>query len=284
MLGVDFADIKRARRKIRAILGAASPRRVRPLHRRKSLGLSLHNIYETLVICWPTVIDAFAGRVTKDMCARAARVLGSTRSSKNSALRARASSGGENLGDPRRSVPGDEQPPVALRRARPLLDVLGANLRMLTKTRALLASRSSASALTQRRVHRDRPIVKPARARSESLADRQERRSPTALNVGLDRARREQARSKDRRAPPVQEGGLQSGARRPELRVLPITLSRDARHPAGARGAADRRTRASACATIHEPIDAAEYAKRGIKEGREALMKTVRAALESGLR
>jgi hypothetical protein len=35
--------------------------------------------------------------------------------------------------------------------------------------------------------------------------------------------------------------------------------------------------------TIHAPIDASEYAKAGLKEGREALMTAVRDALESGL-
>jgi hypothetical protein len=35
--------------------------------------------------------------------------------------------------------------------------------------------------------------------------------------------------------------------------------------------------------TIHPPIDSREYAARGQKAGREALMKDVRAALESGL-
>ena len=35
--------------------------------------------------------------------------------------------------------------------------------------------------------------------------------------------------------------------------------------------------------TIHPPLDAKEYAARGLKVGREALMKDVHAALESGL-
>src|SRR5689334_3438500 len=34
----------------------------------KSLALSLHNIYETLAISWPTVVDAARGRVTKVEC------------------------------------------------------------------------------------------------------------------------------------------------------------------------------------------------------------------------
>ena len=34
----------------------------------KSLALSLRNIYETLAISVPTVVDAVQGRVTKELC------------------------------------------------------------------------------------------------------------------------------------------------------------------------------------------------------------------------
>ena len=37
-------------------------------HSRKSLTLSVRNIYETFAISWPTVIDAALGRVAKEMC------------------------------------------------------------------------------------------------------------------------------------------------------------------------------------------------------------------------
>src|ERR1700733_10394047 len=36
----------------------------------RSLVLSLKNIYETLAISVPTMIDAFRGRITKDLCDR----------------------------------------------------------------------------------------------------------------------------------------------------------------------------------------------------------------------
>src|SRR5215510_12959504 len=39
-----------------------------PEAERKSLALSLQNIYETLAISWPTVVDATRGRVTKEAC------------------------------------------------------------------------------------------------------------------------------------------------------------------------------------------------------------------------
>ncbi len=34
----------------------------------KSLALSLRNIYETLAVSFPTVVDAVRGRVTKELC------------------------------------------------------------------------------------------------------------------------------------------------------------------------------------------------------------------------
>jgi 1-acyl-sn-glycerol-3-phosphate acyltransferase len=65
------------------------------------------------------------------------------------------------------------------------------------------------------------------------------------------------------------------------LRVLPVTLrgTRDILPAKGARSS----THAHIRATIHRPIDAKEYAMQGMKAGREALMRDVRAALESGL-
>src|SRR5687767_1165220 len=39
-----------------------------PEARKKSLALSLQNIYETLAISWPTVIEALRGAVTKERC------------------------------------------------------------------------------------------------------------------------------------------------------------------------------------------------------------------------
>src|SRR5258708_37851136 len=35
-----------------------------------SLGLSLRNVYETLAISFPTMLEAFAGRVTREVCDR----------------------------------------------------------------------------------------------------------------------------------------------------------------------------------------------------------------------
>jgi 1-acyl-sn-glycerol-3-phosphate acyltransferase len=65
------------------------------------------------------------------------------------------------------------------------------------------------------------------------------------------------------------------------LRVLPITLkgTRDILPVKATRTMPNAHVRV----TIHPPLDAKAYAARGLKEGRESLMKDVRAALESGL-
>jgi 1-acyl-sn-glycerol-3-phosphate acyltransferase len=90
----------------------------------------------------------------------------------------------------------------------------------------------------------------------------------------------EGTRSKTGELLPFKKGGfnlaLEAG-----LKVLPVTLkgTRDILAAKGTRSA----TKAQVRVTIHEPIDAADHAKRGMKEGRETLMKAVRVALESGL-
>ena len=65
------------------------------------------------------------------------------------------------------------------------------------------------------------------------------------------------------------------------VRILPVTL-RGTRDILTAKGTRSR-PRAHLRATIHPSIDPAPYAAMGLKPGREALMKDVRAALESGL-
>ena len=99
--------------------------------RPKSLALSLQNIYETLVICWPTVVDAFQGRVRKEECddRLASWAL---EIAKNSEYELEVA-GRENLGDRAESflVMSNHQ---SLYDIPVLFHVLGSNLRMLTKT------------------------------------------------------------------------------------------------------------------------------------------------------
>ena len=97
----------------------------------KSLALSLQNIYETLVISWPTVVDAFAGRVTMQECddrlaSWAAEI------AKNAAYELEVV-GRENLGTRGEAflVMSNHQ---SLYDVPVIFHVLGGNLRMITKT------------------------------------------------------------------------------------------------------------------------------------------------------
>jgi len=267
MLGVDFADIKRALRKNRAILRAV-PRM--PAARRKSLGLSLHNVYETFVICWPTVIDAFLSRVSMDECdARLASW--ASEIAKNAAYELEVV-GREHLGDRGEAflVMSNHQ---SLYDVPVLFDVLGANLRMITKSELFTVpifgpALKASGFISIDRSNRTRAMESLALAKAK-IAD--------GLNVWIAP---EGTRSKTGELLPFKKGGF-SLALEAGLRILPVTLkgTRDILPAKGARSSTNAHLRV----TIHEPIDASEYAKRGMKEGREALMKTVRAALESGL-
>jgi 1-acyl-sn-glycerol-3-phosphate acyltransferase len=64
------------------------------------------------------------------------------------------------------------------------------------------------------------------------------------------------------------------------MRILPVTLrgTRDVLTAKGVRSIKGKHVRI----TLHAPIDPAPFAARG-KEGREALMRDVRRAIESGL-
>src|SRR5208282_4596670 len=96
----------------------------------KSLALSLKNIFETLVISWPTVVDAFAGRVTMPECdSRLARWAAEI--AKNTAYDLEVV-GRENLGTRGESflVMSNHQ---SLYDIPVLFYVLGPNLRMITK-------------------------------------------------------------------------------------------------------------------------------------------------------
>ena len=236
----------------------------------KSLGLSLQNIYETLVISWPTVVDAFAGRVTMQECddrltSWAAEI------AKNSAYDLEVV-GRENLGTRHESflVMSNHQ---SLYDIPVLFHVLGANLRMITKAELFKVpvfgpALKHAGFISIDRSNRERAL--------QSL-DIAKKKIADGLNVWIAP---EGTRSKTGELLPFKKGGFNL-AIEAGLRVLPVTLSgtRDILPAKGTRSTHNARVRV----TIHAPIDAKEYAAQGLKEGREALMKVVRAALESGL-
>jgi 1-acyl-sn-glycerol-3-phosphate acyltransferase len=238
--------------------------------KRKSIALSLHNIYETLVISWPTVVDAFAGRVTMSECNRrltwwAAEI------AKNSRYELEIV-GRENLGTHHESflVMSNHQ---SLYDIPVLFHVLGANLRMITKAELFRVpvfgdALKHAGFISIDRSNRERAMKSLEIAR-QGVAD--------GLNVWIAP---EGTRSKTGELLPFKKGGfnlaLEAG-----LRVLPVTLrgTRDILPAKGTRSSPHAHIRA----TIHSPIDAKEYARLGLKLGRERLMKDVRAALQSGL-
>jgi 1-acyl-sn-glycerol-3-phosphate acyltransferase len=249
------------------------PRRAPDAARPKSLALSLHNIYETLLISWPTVVDAFAGRVTMEECDRrlaswAAEI------AKNSAydleVVGREHLGGDGHARETFLVMSNHQ---SLYDIPVLFHVLGANLRMITKAELFKVpifgpAIKHAGFISIDRSNRERAI--------ESL-DLAKRKISGGLNVWIAP---EGTRSKTGELLPFKKGGfnlaLEAG-----LRILPVTLrgTRDILPAKGTRSMAHAHVRA----TIHAPIDASAYAAKGLKKGRDDLMRDVRAALESGL-
>jgi 1-acyl-sn-glycerol-3-phosphate acyltransferase len=181
--------------------------------KRKSIALSLHNIYETLVISWPTVVDAFAGRVTMSECNRrltwwAAEI------AKNSRYELEIV-GRENLGTHHESflVMSNHQ---SLYDIPVLFHVLGANLRMITKAELFRVpvfgdALKHAGFISIDRSNRERAMKSLEIAR-QGVAD--------GLNVWIAP---EGTRSKTGELLPFKKGGfnlaLEAG-----LRVLPVTF------------------------------------------------------------
>jgi 1-acyl-sn-glycerol-3-phosphate acyltransferase len=236
----------------------------------KSLGLSLHNIYETLRISWPTVVDAFAGRVTKEACdARLASWADEI--AKNAGYELEVV-GRENQGTHHETflVMSNHQ---SLYDIPVLFRVLGPNLRMITKTELFAVpifgpAMREAGFIAIDRSNRQRALESLEVAK-KAMAD--------GTNVWIAP---EGTRSKTGHLLPFKKGGFNL-AIEAGLRVLPITLrgTRDILPAKGTRSMHGAKVRA----TIHPPIDAREYAGDK-KKGRDELMAKVRAALESGLR
>jgi 1-acyl-sn-glycerol-3-phosphate acyltransferase len=238
--------------------------------RTKSLALSLQNVYETLVISWPTVVDALANRVTMRECdirlaSWAAEI------AKNSAYDLEVV-GRDNLGTRGESflVMSNHQ---SLYDIPVLFHVLGANLRMITKAELFKVpvfgpAMKHAGFISIDRSNRERAM--------KSLAVAKEK-VEGGLNVWIAP---EGTRSKTGELLPFKKGGFNL-AIEAGLKVLPVTLC-GTREILPAKGTRSR-PHAEVRVTIHPPIDAKPYATRGLKAGREALMKDVRAALQSGL-
>ena len=239
-----------------------------PEAERKSLALSLHNIYETLVISWPTVIDAARSRVNMAVCNdRLERWSGEIVRNAEIDL---AVHGRE------RMVPGVTYLVMSNHQSLydipVLFNVIGPNLRMITKVELFAVpifgkAMDAAGFIAIDRSNRQRAI--------ESLAVAKKKLAQ-GTHVWIAP---EGTRSKTGKLLPFKKGGfalaLETG-----LPVLPVTLdgTRDILRAKGVRSYFGAHVEV----TIHEPIDPKAYESLG-KPGREKLMSDVRAALESAL-
>jgi len=235
---------------------------------RKSLSISLRNIYETLAISLPTVIEALQGRVRKEVCderlARWGRAVIRNASIDLDVV------GRENL------RPGETY--LVMSNHQSLYDipvlfqVVGPNVRMIAK-RELFGV----------------PIFGGALQASGFVAiDRSDRNEAIR---SLDRARAvlqggthvwiapEGTRSRTGKLLPFKKGAFYL-AFEAGLPILPVTLrgTRDALPAKGLRSIPG----AKVLVTIHPHVDPRPYSARG-KTGRQELMDEVRNTIESAL-
>lgn len=245
-----------------------------PAASKKSIVLSLRNVYETLAISWPTVLEAAVRGTTKEACdARldswARKVVKHAKMQIEVIGREHLATGTTYL------VMSNHQShydiPV-------LFYVMGPNIRMIAKTELFKlpvfgGAIREAGFIEIDRSNRSRAIESLAVARRKIAAGTHVWIAP------------EGTRSKTGALLPFKKGGfalaLEMGAP-----VLPIAIqgTRDALPAKGARSVAGAKVRVH----IFPPIDARTYAPEGaspavLKQGRERLMVEVRKTLEGGL-
>ncbi len=237
----------------------------------KSLLLTLSNIYETLAISVPTVVDAALGRVEKTVCDE--RLAGwGTRLVENADMTV-AITGRENV------TPGKAFLVMSNHQSHydvpVLFHVLGANIRMVAKIELFKVpifgkAMREAGFIAIDRTNRHRAVESLAVAK-EKLAN------GTSVWIAP-----EGTRSQSGELLPFKKGGfviaLDTG-----WPILPVTIqgTRDAL-PAHARRS---RKGARVKVTLHPPIDTAVYLARpeSAKERRERLMRDVRDVIASAL-
>jgi 1-acyl-sn-glycerol-3-phosphate acyltransferase len=233
-----------------------------------SLALSLRNLYETLAISSPTVIDALRGRVTKSACDD--RLAHWARACLENAGVTLDVFGREQLQGP--------QTYLVMSNHQSLYDIpvlfrtIGPNLRMIGKQELFRVpifggALAAAGFISIDRSNRHAAIRSLQRAR-DLLA------SGTHVWIAP-----EGTRSQSGRLLPFKKGAfylaLEAG-----LPILPVTL-RGTRNILPAHGVRSR-AGAHVSAHIHAPIDPRPFAARG-KPGRAQLMEEVRQTLESAL-
>ncbi len=231
-----------------------------------SLGLSLQNVYETLEISWPTVLQALGGNLTKAICD--ARLKSWSRAVVTNAGIDLHVHGREHL-EPHHTylVMSNHQ---SLYDIPVLFHVIGPNVRMITKKELFRVpifggALAAAGFIAIDRSDRQRAIESLDRAR-ELLA--------SGTHVWISP---EGTRSQSGELLPFKKGAFYL-ALEALLPILPVSL-RGTRDVLAARGVLST-SGARVTVTIHERIDPAPYAARG-NEGRLELMERVRAVLES---
>ncbi len=235
----------------------------------KSLGLSLRNLYETLAISWPTVLDAALGRVKKDTCdERLARWSKRVVSNARIDLDVRGASNYDP--NARFVIMSNHQSfydvPV-------LFAVLGGNLRMVAKKELFAVPIFS-------RAMREAGFIEVDRSNRQRALDSMKVAKETlakGVNVWIAP---EGTRSRTGELGPFKKGGFYL-AFESALPILPVSLvgTRDALSANGLRSVAGAHVRV----TIFPPIETSKYLANG-KSGRQQLMNDVRATIESGLR
>ncbi len=240
---------------------------LRPRRMSASLALSLQNIYETLAVSFPTVVEALGGRVTKQICDdrldQWSRVV-----VRNAGIELDVR-GREHLVSGRTYlVMSNHQ---SLYDIPVLFRVIGPNIRMITKKELFRVpvfggALAAAGFISIDRSDRAQAIQSLERAR-QLLAD------GTHVWVAP-----EGTRSRTGKLLPFKKGAfylaLEAG-----LPILPVTIAgtRDVLRAHGLRSRPGAKVRV----TIHQRIDPEAYARAG-DEGRKQLMGTVRLVLESG--
>jgi 1-acyl-sn-glycerol-3-phosphate acyltransferase len=233
-----------------------------------SIALSLRNIYETLAVSVPTVVDALKRRVTKELCDE--RLDRWSRAVIDNASIDLEVVGRENMA-PQKTylVMSNHQ---SLYDIPVLFRAVGPNVRMITKRELFHV-----------------PIFGGALSAAGFIAI--DRRDRNAAIRSLERAvallaggthvwiAPEGTRSLTGELLPFKKGAFYL-AFEAGLPILPVTLSgtREALPARGVRSISGARVRV----TVHPPLDPRPYADRG-RAGRQALMHEVRQTLESAL-
>jgi 1-acyl-sn-glycerol-3-phosphate acyltransferase len=231
-----------------------------------SLVLSLRNVYETLRISTPTVVEALVGRLTKEICDK--RIESWSRACIQNARIELEVVGREHM--------APEQTYVVMSNHQSLYDipvlfvVIGANVRMVAKTELFRVPIFGKALAVGGFVEVDRSN------RARAIASLERARSVLASGTHVWIAP-EGTRSRTGKLLPFKQGGfhLAMQARAP---ILPVSLrgTRDALPAKGVRSTSGAHVKV----TIHAPIDSRRYTG---KRGRHKLMADVRASIESGL-